>query len=176
MNKKPIMIAISAASIGLVGFAIYWLRKKNGGQNMNISDNGLNAIKKYEGCRLTAYQDVKGVWTIGYGHTGDVYYGETITQSEADALFRNDIQKFVKGVNSLLGSTRVNQNQFDALVSFAYNCGLTALKNSTLLRKVKADPNDPTIETEFKKWVYSGGKYIQGLANRRASESKLYFA
>ena len=170
------MIALTAASIGLVGFAIFRLRKYMGGQNMNISDNGLNAIKRYEGCRLTAYQDVKGVWTIGYGHTGDVFYGETITQAEADALFRNDIQKFVKGVNSLLGSTRVNQNQFDALVSFAYNCGLTALKNSTLLRKVKANPNDPTIKDEFKKWVYSGGKYIQGLANRRSSESELYFA
>ena len=169
------MIAITAASIGFVGFAIFRLRKL-GGQNMNISDNGLNAIKRYEGCRLTAYQDVKGVWTIGYGHTGDVYYGETITQAEADALFRNDIQKFVDGVNRLLGSTRVNQNQFDALVSFAYNCGLTALKNSTLLRKVKANPHDPTIKDEFKKWVYSGGKYIQGLANRRASESELYFA
>lgn len=175
MNKKPIYIAITAASIGLVGFAIFWLRKK-GGQQMNISEKGLNAIKKFEGCRLTAYQDVKGVWTIGYGHTGDVYYGETITQAEADSLFRQDIQKFVNGVNSLLGSTKVNQNQFDALVSFAYNCGLSALKNSTLLKKVKANPNDETIFKEFNKWVYSGGKFVQGLANRRLAESELYFS
>ena len=176
MNAKPIFIAIASGSIALVAVVGILVRRKfSGGLDMKISNNGLNTIKQFEGCRLTAYQDVKGVWTIGYGHTGGVYYGQTITQAEADTLFRQDLAKFESGVARLCYGVTLTQNQFDALVSFAYNCGLSALGSSTLLKKIKANPNDKSIAAEFKKWCYSGGKIVQGLANRRTAEAQLYF-
>ena len=99
---------------------------------MKVSDNGLALIKKFEGCRLTAYADVGGVWTIGWGQTGpDVVEGLTITQAQADARLRAEVDRFAEGVLSGL-KVPVNQNQFDALVSFAYNVGLGAFRSSTL--------------------------------------------
>lgn len=174
-NTKPVFIAISAASIGLVVVAVILAKKYKGG-SMRISEKGLNLIKAFEGCRLNAYQDAGGVWTIGYGHTGDVYYGQTITQAEAEALLRSDVSRFENAVSRLTSGVNLSQNQFDALVSFAYNCGIAALQNSTLLRKVKSNPNDPTIADEFAKWVYVNKVKNNGLVNRRGRESNLYFS
>ena len=174
MNKKPLFIALATTSIGIVATIIVASRYDNS-SNMVTSDNGRNLIKKFEGCSLTAYQDSVGVWTIGYGHTANVYYGETITSSEADALLASDLKTFENGVNKYTSGVSLTQNQFDALVSFSYNVGLANLKNSTLLKKVKANPKDKAIETEFRRWVYAGGKILQGLVNRRAEEAKLYF-
>lgn len=142
---------------------------------MKTSSEGINLIKKFEGCRLTAYQDVVGVWTIGYGHTGDVWYGQKITQQEADQLLAYDLQKFERGVSLYTSGVILTQNQFDSLVSFAYNCGLANLKSSTLLRKIKANPNDEKIIDEFRKWVYANHKVVKGLVNRREEEAKFYF-
>jgi GH24 family phage-related lysozyme (muramidase) len=139
---------------------------------MNISQSGLDLIKSFEGCVLHAYQDVGGVWTIGYGHTGGVREGQTISQSDADVMLKFDVQKFVKTVNENV-KVSLNQNQFDALVSFTYNCGSHALHTSTLLEKLNKS-DFVGASNEFDRWVHAGGKVIRGLVNRRAKEKALF--
>lgn len=141
---------------------------------MIITNEGINLIKKFEGLKLEAYLCPAGVWTIGYGHTKGVKKGDKITQLEADNLLKEDLSSFEKGVTSLIKSN-INQNQFDALVSFAFNLGLVNLKNSTLLKKVNSNPDDRTIVDEFIKWIYAGGKPLEGLKRRRQAEAYLYF-
>lgn len=147
---------------------------------MRLNTEGLNLIKKFEGCKLTAYKCPSGVWTIGYGNT---YYedgtkikqGDKITQQRADELFKNIVEKkFAEPIRKLITSY-VTDNMFNAIVSFAYNVGLGNLKNSTLLKKVNANPNDKTIADEFAKWTKSGGKVLAGLVKRRKAETDLYF-
>ncbi len=134
-------------------------------------------IKSWEGCRLTAYKCPAGILTIGYGHTGkDVKLGMKITQAQADALFDKDISYFATKVEKRLEDVAVNNNQFDAITSLAYNIGLGALDKSTLLKKVKANPNDQTIASEFAKYCRGGGVVLPGLVRRRAAEAKHYFA
>lgn len=150
---------------------------------MRISDNGLEVLKYFESCHLEAYPDPGSAdgkpWTIGWGHTGpEVTKGLVITQVFADELLKKDLQKFEKEVTSLLTRTPT-QGEFDALVSFAYNCGsdidadiiAEGLGDSTLLRKFNA--NDPTYIGEFGKWVKNAGKVMKGLVRRRAAESYL---
>lgn len=173
MNKKALLVA-AVAIPSLVVAAIVIADKKGG--NMKLSEKGANLIKQYEGLRLNAYQDAGGVWTIGYGHTAGVQPGDVITKEEADALFWADVEKFVRGVNRLKQGTRLTQNKFDALVSFAYNCGLYALERSTLLKKVKKNPNDPTIADAFRQWRYVNKQENAGLLARRNKEIDLYFA
>lgn len=139
-----------------------------------MTQKGIDLIKKYEGCKLSAYRCPAGIWTIGYGHTNGVYQGQTITQYEADKMLENDVVKFEMGVRNLVGN--LPDNKIDALTSFAFNLGLGALRDSTLCRKVKANPNDLTIRNEFMKWVNAGGKRLQGLVNRRQAEADLYFS
>lgn len=137
-----------------------------------ITNDLLNLVKKWEGCRLQAYQDVVGVWTIGYGHTSGVTPGLTITQEAADQLLRGDLEKFQKGVLNLI-KVPLKQCQIDALTSFSYNVGLGNLKTSTLLKKV----NNGDIEgasKEFEKWNKAGKKVLKGLTNRRADEKALF--
>ncbi len=141
---------------------------------MKITNEGINLIKKFEGLRLEAYLCPAGVWTIGYGHTKGVKKGQVITQLEADNLLKEDLSSFEKGVTSLIKSN-INQNQFDSLVSFAFNLGLANLKSSTLLKKVNANPNDKTIVDEFLKWVYAKKVFLEGLHRRRQAEANLYF-
>lgn len=140
---------------------------------MKTSINGISLIKKYEGSKLKAYRCPANVLTIGYGHTGkDVFEGLIIDQKKADELLIKDLEKFEKQINSL--SLSVNQNKFDALISFTYNLGFGSLQKSTLLKKIKENPNDVTIKDEFMKWTRAGGKVLQGLVNRRKSEYELY--
>lgn len=139
-----------------------------------MTQKGLDLIKKFEGCKLSAYKCPAGIWTIGYGHTNGVYQGQTITQYEADKMLENDVVKFEMGVRHLVGN--LPDNKIDALTSFAFNLGLGALRDSTLCKKVKANPNDLTIRNEFMKWVNAGGKRLQGLVNRRQAEADLYFS
>jgi lysozyme len=144
---------------------------------MKLSEKGLDLIKQFEGCELKAYICPAGVLTIGYGHTGsDVKHGMIITEAQATELLRKDVAKFEKGVNNVTVGVNLNQNQFDALVCFAFNCGIGALHTSTLLRKVRYKPNDKTIALEFARWNKSGGKVLPGLTTRRHAESKLYFS
>src|SRR5271166_1618700 len=98
---------------------------------MNINNAGLELLKSFEGCRLTSYQDQKGIWTIGWGCTAGVHEGQTITQEEADQMLVNALAATEKGVSSLV-KVPLTSYQFSALVCFAYNVGLGALEHSTL--------------------------------------------
>lgn len=142
---------------------------------MNISQKGIDLIKSFEGLQLKAYNATgsEKYLTIGYGHNGaDVKPNQTITAQQAEDLLKKDLQKFVDGVNSLVKST-INQYQFDALVSFAYNCGLGNLQNSTLLTLVnKRDFSGASLE--FAKWNKAGGTVLAGLTRRREAERKLF--
>lgn len=147
---------------------------------MELSQKIKQMIKDWEGCRLTAYRCPAGVLTIGYGHTGpDVTPGKRITQAEADRLFDADVRKFAEKVAPLFSGVALNNNQFDALVSLSYNIGSLSVKAPTLLRKVKANPNDPSIRAEFLKHVNArvNGvlKQLPGLVKRRTAEANHYF-
>lgn len=147
---------------------------------MELSQKIKQLIKGWEGCKLTAYRCPAGVLTIGYGHTGpDVTPGKRITQEEADRLFDTDVRKFAAKVAPLFAGVTLNNNQFDALVSLSYNIGSLSVKAPTLLRKVKANPNDPSIRAEFLKHVNArvNGvlKPLPGLVKRRTAEANHYF-
>jgi len=144
------------------------------------SDKGIDLIKSFEGFSSKPYLCPAKIPTIGYGAT---FYPDgkkvtmkdsPITEEKGVELLKSMLVKFEQYVDSYCIDS-INQNQFDALVSFCYNLGPASLKSSTLLKKVNADPNDPTIEAEFMKWVKAGGKTLKGLVRRREAEAKLYF-
>jgi len=141
---------------------------------------GLSIIKKHEGLRLAAYLCPAGVPTIGYGSTRypdgrKVILGEKLSsEKEATQLLLATMTSFEAAVNKHLPN--LNQCQFDALVSFAYNVGTGAFIKSTLLKKAKVNPSDPSIVDEFQKWVRGGGKVLPGLVTRRREEANLYFS
>ena len=141
---------------------------------MKTSQKGIDFIKRHEGLRLKAYQDSAGVWTIGYGSTGGVREGDVINEMQAETLLRVDLHTAEKEVNR--HRLPLNQNQFDALVSFTFNVGAGAFRNSTLLKRIKENVNHPDIPNQFRRWVYAGGKKLNGLVKRREEESKLYFS
>ena len=143
---------------------------------MEIGKAGLELIKHFEGCRLTAYRCSAGKWTIGYGHTDGVKKGMTITKPQAKLLLQNDLVVFSQMVSELTSGVELNQNQFDALVSFAFNCGVANLKKSTLIKRVLHDPSDARISFEFSRWVYSNGRFLAWFARRWTAESTLYFS
>jgi lysozyme len=143
-----------------------------------LSKEGLDLIKSFEGLSLKAYPD-PGTggkpWTVGYGHTGsDVAPGLIITEAKAVELLRKDVARFEAGVRDLAGE-HGTQHMFDALVSFAFNCGLGNLKTSTLLRKHN-EGDYAGAKAEFSKWNHAGGKILAGLTRRRAAEAALYGA
>jgi lysozyme len=147
---------------------------------MKCSDSGIRLIQEFEGLRLTSYLCSAGVPTIGYGatfyHDGSkVKLGQTITSEQAAQLLKDHLKEFEGAVLGLLNTTKVNQNQFDALVSFCYNLGAANLAKSQLLRFIKAKPNDPKIAAEFLKWNRAGGEVSTGLVRRRKKEAQLYF-
>ena len=142
---------------------------------MKISAAGLNLIKSFEGLRLTAYKCAAGVWTIGWGHTGPtVQPGLTITEQKAEQLLLKDLARFEDAVNLYI-TCPLNQQQFDALVSFTYNCGAGALEESTLRKRLNKgeDPNKVAQE-ELPKWVKAGSKTLPGLVARRNKEIELF--
>lgn len=139
--------------------------------NKKIGQAGLNLIKSFEGCRLTAYRCAAGVWTIGYGHTAGVKQGQTITMVQAEKYLRQDCEKFEKYVNNAAYvpiTEKLNQNQFDALVSFAYNCG------AGNLGKLCRDRNTEQIAAALPLYNKAAGKELTGLTRRRAAEVKLF--
>jgi GH24 family phage-related lysozyme (muramidase) len=142
---------------------------------MRLSEKGLNLIKKFEGVRLTSYKCSANVDTIGYGHTGpDVYPGLKITEAEAEDLLLKDVESFQQCVSSFV-TTRVNQNEYDALVSFTFNVGTTAFINSTLLKLLNGNADRKIVAAEFGRWVKAGGdEPVEGLVRRRAAEKKLF--
>jgi len=152
---------------------------------MTPDNDCFNFIKNKEGLQLTAYKDSAGIWTIGYGaiiygdHT-PVKKEDKITNQKADQLIETEISSKSAKVNAALGNTPINQNQFNALVSFAYNAGTAALLSSTLLKRVKANPADPKIRDAFMMWnkAHVNAKLVavKGLTRRRAEEAELYFS
>lgn len=141
---------------------------------MKTSPKGIALIKEFEGLRLKAYLCPGGVWTIGYGHTADVKPGMVITEAQAEEYLKGDLVRFERYLNGL--GLALNQNQFDALVSFIYNLGTGNFSSSTLLRKIRVNPQDNSIMDEFLRWVYSKGRILHGLQRRRLAEMKLYFS
>ena len=147
---------------------------------MTPSKNCIDLIKKFEGFRSEAYQDSVGIWAVGYGSTmwldgKNVQPGQRMTIQEAEAVMTWELTRKGKEILSGLPTTIINQNQYDALVSFAYNLGVGALLKSTLFKKLKVNPNVPSIRTEFMRWVNAGGKRLTGLVRRREAEANLYF-
>lgn len=139
---------------------------------MKTSKNGIELIKTHEGCILEGYLCPAGVPTIGYGHTRTADLGKTITPEKAEKLLIKDIENVEKALYSI--SHTLTQNQFDALVSFGFNVGVQAFKQSTLISIVKKDPYSHRIRREFMKWVYVRGRITKGLKNRRIAEADLY--
>lgn len=137
-----------------------------------INKAGLELLKKFEGCKLTAYQDGGGIWTIGYGHTGpDVFPNGHITQERAEELLQEDLEKFYHLDDYL--SEQVNENQYSALICLTYNIGLRAVKLSKVLKCVNEGIN-PT--KEWMQWNHINGKVVDGLTRRRKAELELYNA
>jgi lysozyme len=140
---------------------------------MNVSPNCAAITKQFEGCQLEAYQCPAEKWTIGYGHTGpDVYKGLKIDQARADQLLMLDLQLAQNTVNNMV-DPQVNQNQFDALCDFVFNCGSGNFKTSTLLKLVNESKFEEAA-LEFAKWTKGGGKVLPGLVKRRKAEADLF--
>ena len=135
---------------------------------MRISNKGIELIKQFEGCRLKAYKDPAGVPTIAYGHTAGVKMGDTITQEQADELLRDDLVIYEGKVAKYDDKYHWNQNQFDALVSFAYNIGSIDQLTSNGRRAIK------TISDKILEYNKAGGKKLEGLVRRRKAEKALF--
>ena len=146
---------------------------------MQIGQKGLDLIKSFEGFRANAYPDpATGAlpYTIGYGTTlypdgKKIKLGDKCTKEQALEWLTVDCNRRAAAI----GQLDVNQNQFDAVVSFCYNLGLGAFNKSTLRKKIIRNPNDPTIRDEFNKWVTAAGMKMAGLVRRRKAEADLYF-
>lgn len=150
---------------------------------MTPSKRILDFMKAFESLELDAYKDPgskNGLpITIGYGSTfykdgKRINLGDKINIEQAEELFKWEVEMKTKVLNTM--KLNFNQNQFDAIVSFCYNVGVGNFNNSVLKKKIKNNPNDPTIDDEFKKWRYNDGKVVNGLIRRRKEEAKIYFS
>jgi lysozyme len=138
---------------------------------MKISNNCVSLVKQFEGFEAKAYKCPAGVWTIGYGHTLNVRPNDVITEAQASTLLEEELQDYAAKVAKIVPSA--NQNQFDAMVSFAYNLGVNALGTSTLLKKHLAG-DYKGAQAEFLRWNKANGRVLTGLTKRRQQESTLY--
>lgn len=141
---------------------------------MKINDAGLLLIKKFEGCKLTAYKCPAGKWTIGWGHTGNVNEGDKITLAQAETLLRMDLVNREKWLTML--DLKLNENQFSALISLIYNIGQGNFLKSPVYKLIKVNQSDPAIKNAFLRHVYAAGKKLPGLEKRRLEEIELYFS
>ena len=153
-------------------FIIKQLLQIQRNKKMNISQEGLSLIKKFEGCELKAYKCAAGVWTKGYGSTKGVKEGDTLTQEEADELLLHEMEEYEGYINNAV-TVNLEQNQFDALVSWVFNLGPANLKASTML-KVINDNKLTEVPAQIKRWNKAGGKVLQGLIRRREAEALLF--
>lgn len=135
---------------------------------MKISEKGLDLIKSFEGCRLTAYKCPAGVWTIGWGHTGDVKEGQTITQEQADQMLKDDMVAYELKVEKYNNTYGWNQNEFDALTLFAYNVG------SVDQLTAKGTRSRAVIAEKMLAYNKGGGQVLAGLTRRRQAEQELF--
>ena len=141
---------------------------------MKASVDAYELIKQFEGLRLKAYLCPAGIWTIGYGHTSGVSPNSFITIQEADEYLHRDVATIEMKLNKL--NLILRQCQWDAIISFVFNVGIGNFKASTLLAKIRINPDDNSIIDEFLRWVYANGKVMRGLQKRRLTEMKLYFS
>ena len=140
-----------------------------------INRDGLDLIKRFEGCELESYKCPAGVLTIGYGHTGeDVHANMVIDRAKAESLLCQDLEHFENEVSSFV-SVDLNKNQYAALVSFCYNVGQGGFGRSTLLKKLNRGDYEGAA-SEFKRWNVAGGVVLRGLSIRRAAERKLFLS
>ena len=139
---------------------------------MRTSEQGLLLIRKFEGLKLESYKCSAGVWTIGYGHTSNVKKSDKITKDEAENLLQNDLIYFESAICDFV-KVPLNQNQFDALVSFVFNIGVGAFSTSTMLKFINAN-HFPLAAGQFDRWVYAKGKKLEGLVKRRKEEKELF--
>ena len=161
MNNKLQWLAILLLTIGLI-WSIY----------MQLSGKGHDILKYFEGCKLAAYQDSVGVWTIGYGHTKGVHEGMTITQEQAESMLLEELKEYEGYVEKYV-EVELTQEQFDALVVWVYNLGPTNFRNSTLLKRLN-ESNFEDVPEQIKRWNKAGGQELAGLTKRRASEANLF--
>lgn len=139
---------------------------------MKISENGLSLIKHFEGCELQAYKCPAGVWTIGYGHIKTAHEGKVITQEQADEMLVEEMEEYEGYINKAV-KVELNQNQFDAMVSWVYNLGNGNLGASTLL-KVLNMGDYAGVPAQMLRWNKAGGKVLEGLTRRRQAEADLF--
>lgn len=166
-NTKHSPISINCLTVMRRVSALLNLRRK-----MNISEEGKNLIKKFEGCELEAYKCAAGVWTIGYGHIKTAKEGMTISQSYADELFDGEIVEYEDYVNTAV-TVPLSQNQFDAIVSWVFNLGNGNLRASTMLKVINSGDH-AGVPAQIKRWNKAGGKVLEGLVRRREAEALLY--
>ena len=141
-------------------------------KRMNISKEGIDLIKHFEGCELTAYKCPAGVWTIGYGHIKDVKEGMKITENQADEMLENELVEYEGYINNMV-TVPLTQNQFDAMVSWVYNLGGGNLGASTLLKVLNAGDYDG-VPAQIMRWNKAGGKVLEGLTRRRQAEADMF--
>ena len=139
---------------------------------MKISEDGLELIKKFEGCETTAYQDSVGVWTIGFGHTKGVEEGQTCSIEDAESMLANEMDEYEGYINNMV-KVDLQQHEFDALVAWVYNLGPTNLGESTMLKVLNGGQFDRVPE-EMNRWTRAGGKILEGLVRRRQAESLMF--
>lgn len=141
---------------------------------MKTSNKGIELIKKFEGLKLKAYKCPAGVLTIGYGHTGGVKATDVISNQQAESFLISDLEAFEKEINAF--GFKLNQNQFDALISFCYNLGVSAFVHSSIFKLIKIDPNTKAIGSVWNRYVYANKQILSGLVARRKAESELYYS
>jgi lysozyme len=139
---------------------------------LKISQRGIDLIKRFEGCELEAYQDLVGKWTIGYGHTKEVSEGMRITKDQAEHMLTEELKEFEGYINNYV-FVDLQQNAFDALVSWVYNLGPTNLRNSTMLKVLNAGKYTE-VPYQMKRWNRAGGRVSKGLTRRREAEARLF--
>lgn len=139
---------------------------------MKISQKGIDLIKKFEGCRLKAYKDSVGVWTIGWGNTSHAKAGMAITQQQAETFLKEDIVPVERVLNGM--GVNFTQNQFDALCSWIFNLGTANFNSSAMRKYIIAKKGDVEITDQLIKWHNAGGKPLTGLKRRRVAEANMF--
>ena len=139
---------------------------------MKISEDGLELIKKFEGCETSAYQDSVGVWTIGFGHTKGVEEGQPCSIEDAESMLADEMDEYEGYINNMV-KVELQQHEFDSLVAWVYNLGPTNLSESTMLKVLNGGQFD-RVPDEMNRWTRAGGEILEGLVRRRQAESLMF--
>jgi GH24 family phage-related lysozyme (muramidase) len=166
---KNLMITVISLFFLSICFLMYIMGKDN---DMKTSEVGIELIKEFEGCRQVAYQDSVGVWTIGYGHTKDVYEGQLVIKKTCETMLAEDLEEFEDYVESYV-KVELSQNQFDALVAWTFNLGPGNLSESTMLKRLN-EGDYTAVPDEMRRWNKAGGEVLNGLVRRRDAEAELF--